>query len=819
MISHWARDREKRTGPPADLSLTFNKMRTLRSLAKSPLFTLAAIATLALGIGANTAVFSVLHSVVLAPLPFPSEERLVMLPSHNEGLGITNGGVSADDLREWREQNHHFSAVAGHRYYYFNLTKITPPLQISAAKTTDDFFKIMAVPPMLGRTWEPRDFQPDAPPVVIRGHPLWANSFGADPHIIGRTIFVDDRPVEVIGVMPAGFRDVFGVTDMWIPEPLEGPGATPGGGRWWAGIASLKPGADLAQARAEILTIAAAQSKARPERNSGWTADVVTARRALVEGVDTGLALLGGAGACLLLITCANVGGLVIARAQSRRREVAIRSALGATRLDLFRQFLAEGLVLGLAGGMLGALLAWMGVPALVQLLPNWFPRAAEISVNTTALVVTALVSTITGLVFGLLPVRGGRWDRQPGRDLQSRGSDSPGVGRARSGLMIAEVALSVILLTGAGLMVRSFAQIQNVPPGIQPHGLIGMVLYPLEKSYPERAARKLFFDSVLERVRAVPGVDSASLTRTTPFVWGVQTPFEVEGRPPEPGQTPSAYLDPIDGDFFRTMGIPLRAGRTFAVTDQAESPLVVVISEAMARKYFPERSPIGRTLRLVDYPNQPTAEIIGVAADVRRSGLLATAPVQMYVSYQQLAPPFATVMLRSAAANPVSIVKSVHRAIWAVNSDQPIGATLDMEQLVAGSVGVPRLGLVLFTVFAGVALLLAAVGLYGVVAYSVGSRTREFGIRMALGAESRQIFGLVLREGGILVGVGLALGLVASLALARLMSGLVFGISPTDPLSFLLVIPLLAFVALLAAALPARRATRIDPNTALRAE
>jgi predicted permease len=792
---------------------------TLRSLAKSPLFTIAAIATLALGIGANTAVFSVLHSVVLAPLPFPSEERLVTLPSHNTALGITNGGVSADDLREWREQNHHFSAVAGHRYYYFNLTKITPPLQVSAAKTTDDFFKIMAVPPLLGRTWEPRDFQPDAAPVVILGHPLWANSYGADRAIIGRTIFVDDRPMEIVGVMPAGFRDVFGVTDMWVPEPLEGPAATPGGGRWWAGIAILKPGADLAHARAEIQALAAAQAQARPERNANWTAQVVPARRALVEGVDTGLALLGGAGACLLLITCANVGGLVIARAQSRRREVAIRSALGATRLDLFRQFLAEGLVLGLAGGVLGALLAWLGVPALVQLLPTWFPRADEISVNATTLTVTALISAFTGIVFGLLPVLGGRRDREPGRDLQSRGSDSPGVGRARAGLMIAEVALSVILLTGAGLMVRSFFQIQNVPSGIQPRGLSGMVLYPLEMSYPDRAARKLFFDSVMERVRAVPGVESASLTRTTPFMWGIRSPFEVEGRPAAPGQTPSAYLDPIDSDFFRTMGIPLRAGRSFAATDQAESPLVLVINESMARKYFSDRNPIGQVLRLTDYPDQPTAEIVGVAADVRRSGLLEATPIQMYASYQQLAPPFATIMFRSTAADPNSLVKSVHRAIWAVNSDQPIGPTLEMEQLIANSVGIPRLGLVLFAVFAGVALLLAAVGLYGVIAYSVGTRTREFGIRMALGAESRQIFGLVLREGGILVAVGLALGLIASLALARLMTGLVFGISPTDPLSFLLVIPLLGFVALLAAALPARRATRIDPNSALRAE
>jgi putative ABC transport system permease protein len=791
----------------------------MRSLLKSPLFTLSAIATLALGIGANTAVFSVLHSVVLAPLPFPAEDRLVVLPSSNAALGVNNGGVSADDLLEWRDQNRHFTAVAGHRYYYFNITKITPPLQVSGARTTDDFFKIMGIAPQLGRTWEPRDFQPGAAPVCILGHAVWAGSYGADPNIIGRTIYIDDKAVEVVGVMPAGFRDVYGATDLWTPEPLSGPAATPGGGRWWAGVAQLKPGADLAQARAEIQTIAAAQAKARPERNAGWTADVQPARRALVEGIDTGLALLGGAGACLLLITCANVGGLVIARAQSRGREVAIRSALGATRFDLFRQFLAEGLALGLAGGALGVLLAWVGVPLIVHLLPAWFPRTNEISVNSTTLAVTALLSTLTGIVFGVLPVLGSRRYIEPARNLQSRG-DSPGVGRARRGLMIAEVALSVILLTGAGLMVRSFLQIQNVPPGIQARGLIGMAVYPTESRYTNRAERKLFFEAVLEKVRAVPGVTMASITRTTPFTWGITTPFEITGRPTSPGETPVAYLDSVDPDFLRTMGIPLRAGRQLVESDVETSPMVMIINEAMAKKYFPNQNPVGQTLTLTDYPGKPTLEIVGVSGDVRRAGLTSTTPVQMYVSYRQLSPPFATIMLRGAPLiAPAALVKSVHRAIWSVNPDQPIGPEIDMQTLVENSVGVPRLGLILFGIFAGVALLLAAVGLYGIIAYSVGSRTREIGIRMALGAQARQIFSLILREGGMLVGIGLALGLVASLALSRLMSNLLFGISPTDPLSFLLVIPLLALVAFLATSLPARRATRIDPNTALRSE
>ncbi len=793
--------------------------KTLRSLAKSPLFTVASIATLALGIGANTAVFSVLHSVVLAPLRYPEADRIVALLADNQAKGITGSSVSTEDLREWQNQSHSLYALSGFQYDYSNITKLETPVQVTSGRTTEEYFKVLGVRPFLGRTWEPRDCRPESARVVVIGHSLWTNHFGADPKVIGRSIVVDDKPAEVIGVMPAGFLDFQGVSDLWLPVALDGPEATTRGARSWLAYGRLQPGTSLAQAQAEIRTLASAQAKARPETNDGWTVRASTARDAMVQGIDTGLALLGGAAACLLLITCANVAGLVLARAQSRRREVAIRTALGATRLDLFRQFLGEGLWLGVAGGVLGCVIARLGVPLLVQVLPSWFPRADEIAVNGTTLAITAGISILTGLLFGVLPVFGGKVSNEPIHNLSARGSETPGAGRARAGLMVAEIALSVVLLAGAGLMMRSFLQIRAVSPGIRAEGLSTLVLSLSETRYPDRASRRMYYDALLERVRAVPGLASASLARTTPFTWGTSIGFEINGVPAAPGESNVAFYDAIDADYLRTMGMSLRSGRTFAPTDEANAPRVALISDAMAKKYFPNINPLGQTLRLPDFSDQPTLEIVGIVADVKRLGLTVTTPLQFYLSYKQFPPPFATVMIRAATSDSGTIVKAVQRAIWSVNPDQPIGQAQEMQALVANSVAVPRLSLILFGTFAGVALLLAAVGLYGLIAYSVGARTREIGIRMALGAQTRQVFGMILREGAALVALGLAVGLLASLALSRLMSGLVFGISATDPLSFALVIPVLGAIALAAAALPARRATRIDPNTALRAE
>ncbi|MBS0660488.1 MAG: ABC transporter permease [Verrucomicrobia bacterium] len=788
-------------------------MNPFRSLAKSPLFTLAAVATLALGIGANTAVFSVLHSVVLAPLPYGESDRIVLLPAENRTKKIERGSLTREDLDQFRA-GRSFSAVAGMYFYYYNITGISAPAQVTAANTSEDYFKVYGVAAALGRTWEPRDFQAGAAPAAVIGHSLWQTRMGGDRNVVGKTIQLDDKPYTVVGVMPPRFRDLFGINDLWVASPT-----TQYAERSWNSLARLKSGVTLTTARAEVETLAAGLARSQPATHEGWTITPVLAQSAVVDGIDTGLLLLGGAGACLLLITCANVGGLVLARAQARRREVAIRLALGATRGDLARQFLGEGLVLAVLGGGLGALLAHLGVPLLVEVLPSWFPRSDEIAVNAAALAVTGVVSTLTGVLFGLLPVLQARRTVDPSRDLAARTGDAPGAGRARSGLLVAELALSVVLLCGAGLMIRSIVEVQQVPAGIRADGLHAMVLNLSPVRYTDRPARRQFFDALLERVRTVPGLQSASLSRTTPFTWGITAEIEIDGRAAEAGETRRAFFDSVDAEYFQTTGMSLKLGRLLQRTDDANAPWVVVINEAMSKRYFNGADAIGRTLRLTDVSGKPTVQIVGIVNDVKRNGLVSDTPLQMYISYQQLPPPFATLMVRPDPKSVPAVLQAVQKAIWSLQPDQPIGQTIDMAALVASSAGVPRLGMILFAIFAAVALALAAVGLYGLIAYSVGARTREIGVRMALGASTRDIFRLIVREGGVLVGIGLAIGLVAALATARLMAGLVFGISPLDPLSFGLVIPVLIGVAFVAAALPARRATKIDPNVALRSE
>lgn len=788
-------------------------MNPFRSLAKSPLFTLAAVATLALGIGANTAVFSVLHSVVLAPLPYGQADRIVLLPAENRTKKIERGSLTKQDLDQIRA-GRSFAAAAGMYFYYYNITGISAPVQVTAANTSEDYFKVYGVAPALGRTWEPRDFQPGAAPVVVVGHSLWQTRMGGDASVLGKTIQLDDKPFTVVGVMPPRFRDLFGINELWVAAQTAEYAQ-----RSWNSLGRLHPQVSLTAARAEVQTLAAGLARSQPATHEGWEIVPALAQHAVVEGIDTGLVLLGGAGVCLLLITCANVGGLVLARAQSRRREVAIRLALGATRADLARQFLGEGLLLAVLGGGLGALLAHLGVPLLVDILPSWFPRSDEIAVNASALTVTALVSTLTGVLFGLLPVLQARNSVDPSRDLAVRTGDAPTAGRARSGLLVAELALSMILLCGAGLMIRSIVEVQNVSPGIRAEGLHAMVLNLSPARYPDRPTRRQFYDALLERMRTVPGLQSVSLSRTTPFTWGISAEVEIDGRAAASGETKTAFFDSVDADYLRTMGMSLKLGRMLQPSDDANAPWVVVINESMSKRYFNGADAIGRTLRLTDVAGKPTVQIVGIVGDVKRNGLVSDTPLQMYISYQQLPPPFATLMLRPDPKSVPAVLQAVQKTIWALQPDQPIGQTIDMAALVASSAGVPRLGMILFAIFAAVALVLAAVGLYGLIAYSVGARTREIGVRMALGANARDIFGLILREGGTLVAIGLGLGLVAALAFARLMSGLVFGISPLDPVSFALVVPVLLAVAFAAAALPARRATRIDPNVALRSE
>ena len=793
-------------------------MTALRSLIRTPLFTIAAIATLALGIGTNTAMFSVVNGVLLAPLRYPDADRVVVIPAQNPSRDEFESSATPVDLLEWREQAPSFEAIAGFQYDYYNLTKLRTPVQVTGGRTTEDFFKVHGVAPALGRTWEPRDCRVESPPVIVIGHSLWKDQLGGGASIIGKSVIVNDIPHEVIGVMPAGFRDLYGGEELWTPIPLNGPEAQIRGARSWTASGRLRPGVTVEGANAEIRTLTAAQEKARPDVNTGWTASVIPARNVLVKDVNRGLLLLWSASTCLLLLTAVNVAGLVLSRAQSRRREIGIRVALGSTRFDLFRLFLVEGLAIALAGGALGAFLAWLGIPLLTQFLPDWFPRTEEIAINGNVLVFTLAVSVAVGIIFALLPALTRDATADPARGLKSVGDDARSR-RLRTALMVGEIALSLVLLSGAGLMFRSFLRIQSVPSGMRTQGLAAFVLNVSETRYPTREARAAYYHALLERVRATPGVAAASLSQTTPFTWGMPYEFEVSGHASPETVKANAYLDSIDAEYFATSGIGLRAGRVFSTRDVAGTPLVMIINEALARKYFGDENPIGQRIVLTQLKDTPTAEIVGVVGDVKRSGLTEATPLQLYLPYEQRAHVFSTIFYRAANGDAATAGKSVERAIWSVNPDQTIGRMLNMDTLAASSATVPRLRFVLLAVFSVLALVLAAVGLYGLIAYAVGTRTREIGIRMALGAQANHVFKLVVAEGARVVGFGIILGVLGTLALSELAAGIVFGVSPRDPVVLILVSMVLGAVGLIAAAIPARRATRIDPNVALRGE
>ncbi len=795
-------------------------MLALRSLLRTPVFTVSAIATLALGIGVNTAVFSVLSSVVFAQLGYPDEKRIVTINAENPAKGARNGNSTPLNVTEWHDSARSFEALAAFRYDYFNVTRSGTPAQVLGGYGTADFFNVFGIPAKLGRTWGAADCRANQGPVAVLGHPFWKSHFAGDAAVIGRTIVINDVPHTVLGVMPEGFKDPFNIEDLWIALPSDGPEASEARSQSWAPLARLRAGVSLAQANAELQQLTAAQALARPDQNAGWTAVALPVLGRVIGDAASGLGLLTGAVGCVLAITCINVAGLVVARAQARRRETAIRSALGASQLALFRQFLAEGLLLSAAGGGLGGLLAWWGVPLIVHgLLPSDFPRASEVHVDGLALGLAAAVALLTGILFGLLPVWDGRTQASTLREFSGQITSGRRTLRLRSGLIVAEIALSVVLLVGAGLMVRTFLNLLGTPSGLRSEGVAALRLNLSEAQQPNAAARTAFYTEMLERVRAVPGVAGASITQTTPFTWANFLIVEPEGRRAESGREIRACLDAVDEQFFGTLQIPLRTGRLFEARDDAGAPLVIIVNEAFARRLFPGENALGKRLRLPDLRGEPTAEIIGVVGDVRRSGLAEEPPLQFYTTYRQRPSSFATLMVRTAGPPVLSLLKPVQAAIWSIDADKPLIVVGELNRLIAKSFALPRMYLLLFGVFSGLALLLSVVGLYGLVAYTVGQRTREIGIRMALGADARRMFGTILGGSARLVVLGLALGLGLTFLLAPLARSLVTAASATDPLVLAAVGLVMGLAAFAASAIPARRATRIDPVQALRAE
>ncbi len=789
----------------------------VRQLTKTPGFTAVAVLTLALGIGASTAIFSVVHALLFSPLQYGANGQLVQVQSRNKEPGVTDlapatfGDVTATSAS--------FSHLAAQYYYYVNLTGTGTPVLLNSGEVTADYFKLFDVAPLLGRIWNSVDLKPGAAPVVVLSHALWRSQFNSRDSIIGQQILLDDVGHTVIGVMPASFKDPSDVARLWRPMRAGADDLLNRSSRYWTVFGRLKPGLTLTHANTELAIIARQLELVHPRNYEGWTLQAEDLRSLVVGDYRTGLLVVLGAVGCVMLITCANLAGLSIVRAAGRRKEFAIRTALGSSRFQVIRQLLVESLLLAVLGGGAGVLFASWGVDALLASLPGgWLPRAGEIALNLPVLATTVTLTALAGLAAGLAPgFSASRIDANEALKDGARGSAGPSGRRLRAALIVAEIALALGLLAGTGLLGRSFIGLLQKKPGFDAGRLLSLTVSLPAKRYDSPARCWDFFSRAEAAVAAVPGVEADGFTQTSPFRWGIPVGF-VPLRPDNSASVadlPQAFTDSVSVDYFKALGIPLRAGRIFTPADDYKAPPRVILSETAARRYFGAENPLGRYIT----PGAPARfEVVGVVGDVRRSGLTADIPLQVYRPLAQRTPGYATLMVRTSLP-PATLTNSVQAALWRVDPDIPVTDVATMDKVVSRSVTQPRLYLTLFSLFAALALLLAGIGLYGLIAYSVEQRTREFGIRTALGASSRELLRLVLCEGAALIATGLAFGLAGSFATARLLQTMIFDTSPHDPAVYLVAPLLLAAVAVLACWLPARRATKVDPMVALRAE
>jgi putative ABC transport system permease protein len=794
----------------------------LRALLSKPAFTIVAVLALALGIGANTAIFSVVNSVLLRPLAYPESERLVMVWEERTSLGFPADTPAPANFFDWREQQSVFEDMAAMADRAFNLTGTGEPEKIEGQRVSASFFPLFGVAPMRGRAFLPEDDMPESSPVVIIGHALWQRRFGGDEGLLNQTISLNGQPHTVVGIMPPGF-DFPERNQMWLPIAFSQDEASRRGSHYLMVVARLKQGVSLTQAQTEMSAIAARLEQQYPQTNTALGAKVVPIHEELVGNLRPALLILLGAVALVLLIACANVANLLLARAASRQKEIAIRSALGANRSRLVRQFLTESMLLSITGGAAGLLLAFAGLKALTALIPPELFRGREISMDGSVLIFTIALSLLTGVIFGLAPaMQAAKINLNETLKEGGKGTVAPSRPRLRSALVIAEIALALVLLVGAGLLINSFLRLSNVEAGFKTDNLLTVEVVPQQNKYDTVEKRTAFYTQVLERVGALAGVESAGVITNLPLTFkGNNASFTVEGLPePPPDQVAIAATRLISPDYFRTMSIQLVSGRGFTRQDINDRAQVAIISETMARTYWPGEEAIGKRIKIGRYSStNPWITIIGVAANVRQFELETETRPQLYLPYSQLDFFEPRHLVVKTTGDPLSFVASAREAVWSVDRDQPVSNVSTMETIVSESLAGRRLTMLLLGIFAGLALLLAAVGIYGLISYAVTQRTHEIGIRMALGANSRNVLGMVVGDSIRMIAIGVGVGLAAAFFLTRFMRSLLFGVSETDPVTFAVIPALLAAVALAATYIPARRATRVDPMVALRHE
>ncbi|HYN20289.1 MAG TPA: ABC transporter permease [Thermoanaerobaculia bacterium] len=795
----------------------------IRTLIRSPSTTLLAMLTLALGIGANSAIFSVVNRVLLDPLPYPDPEELVMVYESAPKLGFPRFSVSPPNYDDFRRQNRSFEHLSAIQRGRFNLTGHEQPEVIVGASVSPDFFETLAVPPLLGRGFREEEGGPGKGHVAVLSHGLWQRRFGGERSILGQAITLDGESYTVVGVARAGF-EVPRQSEIWVPVTLDFAGENRGA-HFLGAVGRLKDGVSLEKAETEMIGIATRLAQQYPDSNSEWTVDLIPMRELAVEDIRPVLLILLVAVALVLLIACTNVANLLLARVASRERELAVRAALGASRTRLVRQMLTETALLFLAGGALGLLLAYWGVGVLVAMNEENLPRAQEIGVDRTVLAFTFLVSLATGLLFGLVPALSATGGRLYEALKEGGRAMAGGVyGRLVRNLLVGvEVALALVLLIGAGLLIQSFARLSGVQPGFRPGGVLTARISIPELKYPDEERQALFYEALLERLSTIPGVEQAASIYPLPLGGSnMILAFNVEGRPaPPPSETPSAYVRMISSGYFRAMGIPMRRGRDFDSRDRGDSEPVVIVSETMAKRIWPGENPIGRRFTFGDPADEEDPgwrRVVGVVADVRHDSLDAEPTSEAYWPQSQGPSTQATLVLRTSG-DPAQLATPLREAVREMDRDLPLEQVQSMEQVVADALAQSRFKTLLLGLFAGLALVLAAIGVYGVVSYSVAQRTHEMGIRLALGARRAQVLQLVVVQGMRLVLIAAAVGLAAAFYLTRFLREQVYGVSATDPLTFVVVPLVLLTVALLANWLPALRATRVDPLEALRYE